>query len=295
MTIRLKELHPFVSFLYYVCAGVCMMMFTHPLFLSVSILILVGVNILQGTWGKLIRSMPAIACMGLIIIVMNPLFVRRGATVLFYFRHNPVTLEGVAYGMIMAMSLWGIFILFISFNDVIHGRKFLFLFSKVWPRLALLLMITVRFVPLLITRWKELYHTQKLRGHDMFNGSVKKRSKTGMLYMQKLLTWSLEEALQTAESMNARGFGERKRSHYQLFPFRYSDWGASIVLAGIAGVCVYFAQHGIGTLNVYPQLETLSFSPSDWLILILFICLMAFPILLEGGSQLRWHVLNSTN
>ncbi|MDV2687396.1 energy-coupling factor transporter transmembrane protein EcfT, partial [Alkalihalophilus lindianensis] len=75
------------------------------------------------------------------------------------------------------------------------------MFSKVWPQLALLLMLTIRFVPLFIRRWRELYEVQKVRNHSISQGSIRMRASAGMLYMQKLLTWSLEEALQSAESM----------------------------------------------------------------------------------------------
>jgi energy-coupling factor transport system permease protein len=294
VNIQFKEIHPFVSFFYYGCTGISIMLLSHPLFLITAILVLVSLNILQGTKEKLLRSLPHIAGMGMVIALLNPLFVRRGSTILFYFRNNPVTLEAVVYGVVMAMSLVCIFILFISFNEVIHGRKFLYLFSKILPQLALLLVITLRFVPLFIRRWKELYDTQKLRNYSMFKGSIKNRSQTGMLYMQKLLTWSMEEALQTAESMNARGFGGKGRSHYQLYNMSGFDWGAVFFLIIFTATCMWGAGNGLGALVIYPELGSIPLTQVDWMLYGVFTLLIGFPILLEGGMHIRWHILNST-
>lgn len=291
METSLHHHHPFINLLYYGCVGVLLMVFLHPIFLLTAILLLAMVNLLHGNKEKLKKSCPYFIFMGLMVIVLNPIFVRKGATILFYFRNNPVTLEAIVYGMVMAFMLISILVLFLSFNHVINSRKFMFLFSKVWPQLALLLMLTIRFVPLFIRRWRELYEVQKVRNHSISQGSIRMRASAGMLYMQKLLTWSLEEALQSAESMKARGFGlSKKRTAYQAFQMTRRDWGMVMQLSLLTVIGIVGAKQKHGVLPIYPQLGSFGFSSIDWLYYGVFFLLVSFPLILEGGEQIRWHL-----
>ncbi|MCK0470573.1 energy-coupling factor transporter transmembrane component T [Halalkalibacter sp. APA_J-10(15)] len=291
MNAVIHSIHPFVNFLYYFCVGCAMMFFSHPLFLGTAILLLCLLNIVHGNKTVLSKYVFYLMFMGLIVILLNPIFVRRGSTILFYFRHNPITLESIVYGLVMALLLIGILILFLSFHQVLNGRKFMFLFRKVWPQLGLLLMLTIRFVPLFIRRWKEIYDTQKVRQYSMTEGSIKVRAQRGMLYMQKLLTWSLEEALQSAESMKARGYGTSKRSVYHLYHLTIRDLGMIVFLLSLTGIAIVGAQQGYGVLTIYPELESWTFTLLDWTYFVVFILLVSFPILLEGGEHVRWRLL----
>lgn len=65
----------------------------------------------------------------------------------------------------------------------------------------------MRFVPLFIRRLTTITAIQKTRGIQMETGKIKTRAYNGMRLVQILLVCSLEEALQTADSMEARGYG----------------------------------------------------------------------------------------
>ncbi|MFF2446450.1 energy-coupling factor transporter transmembrane component T [Neobacillus sp. NPDC058068] len=291
MSTSTQNHHPFIHLLYYGCVGLNVMLFLHPIFLITAIILLLLINLLHGNKEKVKKSFPFFIVMGLIVMILNPFFVHRGSNILFYFRDNPITLEALLYGVVMAFMLISILVLFLSFNHVLNGRKFMFLFSKVWPQLGLLLMLTIRFVPLFIRRWREIYEVQKVRNYSMSQGTVKTRAKVGMLYMQKLLTWSLEEALQSAESMKARGYGlSRKRTSYQTFLMTAKEWGMMIVLLGLTMIGIVGAKQKHGVLTIYPELGTLTFTSLDWLYYGIFFLLVSFPLIVEGGEQLRWRI-----
>jgi len=291
MNSTVHDQHPLINLLYYGCVGISVMVFLHPIFLTTAIILLVLTNLLHGNKEKVKKLSPAFIFMGFIVIVLNPLFVHRGVHILFYFRNNPITLEAIIYGVVMALMLVCILVLFLSFNAVINGRKFMFLFSKIWPQLGLLLMLTIRFVPLLLRRWREIYEVQRVRNYSMSQGSVKSRAKIGMLYMQKLLTWSLEEALQSAESMKARGYGLAKnRTSYQVFMMSAKDWGKVISLLVLTGIGIVGAKQEHGVLTIYPELGRVMLTYADWLYYGIFVILVSLPLILEGGEQLRWRL-----
>lgn len=280
--------HPFVIFFYYVCVGFLAMYFNHPLFLLIVCLLLIGVNITHDIGKALKKWVPMLVGMSAMIILINPFINSRGTNIFFYFRGKQVTLEATLYGVVMSMSLAAILLMFISFNLILNGNKFLFVFSKFLPRTAFLTMLTIRFVPLLKRRLDEINDVQRIRGMTIASGTIRERAKSGMVLMQILLTWSLEEAIETADSMKARGYGIGKRSPYVPYKMDRRDKGWLFTLALLFTICIVGGFLGYGKIIIYPELGTLSLYLFDWVLLLSMIIIVSFPLLVEGREQLKW-------
>lgn len=264
------------------------MFVNHPLFLLVACLLLIGVNIVHDRGEALRKWTPMLVGMSALIIFINPFINSRGTTIFFYFRGKQVTLEATIYGVTMALSLVLILLMFISFNLILNGNKFLFVFAKILPKTAFLTMLVIRFVPLLKRRLDEINDVQRIRGMTMSSGSIRERAKNGMVMMQILLTWSLEEAIETADSMKARGYGMGKRSPYVPYKMEARDKGWLTALLFLFTICLAGGFLGYGKIVIYPELGTLQLYPIDWIMLVSLIGLVAFPLLVEGREQLKW-------
>ena len=283
-----RSYHPYVQFCYYLFAGFLIMYFNHPIFLTSVLLLLILVN-LSHDGGKALRKWILIlVIMSAIIILLNPFLVSRGTTILFYFRGKQVTLEAAMYGITMALFIVNILILFISFNLILNGNRFLYIFSKFLPRTAFLIMISIRFVPLLKRRLDQISEVHLIRGMSMTTGSLKSRMKNGMLRMQILLTWSLEEAVQSADSMKARGYGLGNKTSYIPYKMKKRDWSWLITLCILFCLCIAGGTLGYGKVMIYPELGTLDFFLIDWVLFICMIMLVAFPLMIEGREKIRW-------
>lgn len=197
--------------------------------------------------------------MGGLVAVLNPLFSHRGRHILFYFMDQPITLEAILYGVTMMLSLLCILLAFVSFQQIVTTEKWMYLFSRVAPRTALLTSMSIRFVPLFLRRLDQITTVQRIKGVSILEGNLKKRSKDGMLLVRVLLTWSLEEALQTADSMKARGYGVAKRSSYVIYRMDRRDWYVLLFLGAMALVCIWGWMQGFGVLTIYPRLENMQF------------------------------------
>ncbi|MEN2766879.1 energy-coupling factor transporter transmembrane component T [Ornithinibacillus xuwenensis] len=280
--------HPFVQFFYYICVGTLAFYFKHPIFLATACLLVVFVN-LTHDYGKALRQwIPGLLVMSVFIIVLNPFLVSRGTNILFYFRGKQVTLEATMYGIVMALSIAIILIMFISFNLILNGNRFLYIFSRILPRTAFLMMLSIRFVPLLRRRLSEINAVQRIRGVSVTEGSIRARAKAGMLTTQILLTWSLEEAIQTADSMKARGYGIGKKTAYIPFRMEKRDWSWLLALALLFLICLAGGFLGYGKIIIYPELGTLQFYLLDWVLYGCMIILYSFPLIVEGREQLKW-------
>jgi energy-coupling factor transport system permease protein len=283
-----RSYHPYVQFCYYIFASFLIMYFNHPIFSTGALLLLIMVN-LSHDGGKALRKWVLILfIMSAIIILLNPFLVSRGTTILFYFRGKQVTLEATIYGITMALFIVNILILFISFNLILNGNRFLYIFSKFLPRTAFLVMISIRFVPLLKRRLNQISEVHQIRGMSMSHGSLKSRMKNGMLRLQILLTWSLEEAILSADSMKARGYGLGNKTSYIPYKMKNRDWSWLLTLGILLSLCIAGGTLGYGKIIIYPELGTLDFFLIDWILFICMIILFAFPLMVEGREKIRW-------
>lgn len=281
--------HPYVQFFYYVCVGLLVLNFNHPLFLVVGLLLLVLVN-LSHDRGKALKkwSLPLLMMSGF-MIVLNPFLVSRGTNILFYFRGKQVTLEATVYGVTMALFIVSIIVMFVSFNIILNGNRFLFIFARILPKTAFLIMLSIRFVPLLKSRLDQINAVQRVRGMSITAGSLRERARNGLLRIQILLTWSLEEAVQTADSMQARGYGSGKKSSYIPYKMERRDWTWFSLLIFLFVISIAGGYLGYGKIVVYPVLGTLHLFLIDWVLFICMIIIFSFPLLVEGSEWLKWR------
>ena len=286
-----RSFHPFILLLYYIFAIIGIMIYQHPMFLTVAALAILCINLMLDGGQELRKWRTMIVLMGFLSLILTPFFNQRGNHLLFYFFEKQVFLEAVWQGVMIAFTLVCILTIFITFNLVITPDKFVFLFSKVLPQWALLVMLSMRFVPLLRKRLIEIGDVQSVKGLSVKSGSIRSRAENGMLLLQTLLTWSLEESIQTADSMTARGYGQGKRSKYQPFSMKKRDWTA-LGLLMLGGSFVLFGWWlGDGVLTLIPILEPVWLQGREWLYFLTFLMYIGFPIWTEGKEIVKWKYL----
>ncbi|WP_255396863.1 energy-coupling factor transporter transmembrane component T [Sporosarcina sp. P26b] len=276
-------------FFYYICIGFFAMFFNHPLFLLGGSLSLIAVNLSHDGGRAMKQWAPLMIVMTVVIIVINPFINSRGTHVWFYIFRKQVTYEATLYGVVTALSLLMILLVFVSLNNVLNGNKLLYIFARILPRTAFLIMMSIRFVPLLKRRLTEIQDVQRLKGMTMTQGTLRERAKSGMSMLQILLSWSLEEAVETADSMKARGYGLGKRRPYIPYRMTKSDTNWLSYLVIFFALCVTGGVMGFGKIMIYPELGTLHLSFSDWIVFICGMAIALFPVFVEGREQLKWN------
>lgn len=289
-----QALHPLLAFIYYLGVISFTMLLNQPIYLLTTLLVMLALWLIvdQGKpKGKLIALY---LLMAFLVVLINPIFSRRGATILFYFLDQPVTLESMMYGLLMALSLFIILISFQSYNRVLSADRLTYLFGSLIPRGTLVLVMALRFVPLLYRRWQQVFLVQRTQGNMLGKGSLRERIRTGMNLLSILLTWSLEEAIQSAHSMRARGFGVGKRTSYKRYLFGGKDWLLLSYLLVLAGISLFGLFAGHGVLTVYPRLGSITFSGLDWLYYLAYCAFLSLPLYLEGKELYVWRLSNST-
>ena len=218
------DFHPFITFFYFALVIGFSLALSHPLAQGIAAICACGYVIsIEGKKSMLFLlkyCLPTVLLTGFI----NPAFNHEGTTVLLYFSNgNPLTLESVLYGfsaggMLVTLLLW-----FVSFNRVMTSDKFIYLFGKMIPSLSLVLSMSLRFVPKFKSQMETVTQAQRSIGRDVTRGSLWSRAKTAVLIFSIMITWSLENAIETADSMKSRGYGLKGRTAFSIYRFDQRD------------------------------------------------------------------------
>ena len=196
--------HPAVLCGYYALILVFSMFLTHPLCLAASLLGALGYAARLRGGRAVLRSLAWMAPVWLLAAAVNTLFNHEGATILTYFSSgNPLTLESMLYGLSAGGMLAAVLLWFTTYQAVMTSDKFVYLFGRAIPALSLVLSMTLRFVPKFRAQLRAVQQARQFAGNSEKNGPIQK-ARTSVENFSILVTWSLENAVETADSMRAR-------------------------------------------------------------------------------------------
>ncbi len=289
-----KAYHPIVNFIYFtlVIGFGCFLM--HPICLIISFvcgftysLMLRGVT---ATKKSLLFILPVV----IVMAIINPLFNHKGMTVLGYLPSgNPLTLEAVIYGLLTGLMIFSVICHFLCYNEIMTSDKFIYLFGKAAPSLSLILSMTFRLVPKFSAQLKLVADTQRCIGRDASSGGIIKRIKRGLTLLSIVTTWALENSIETADSMKARGYGLSGRTAFSVFSFDKRD---AVVVITILTLGIYTLVGGIAgeiKFSYYPTLKGTDFSLYGLSVFIAYAALCVLPIIIEIWGEQKWKVLKS--
>ena len=222
--------------------------------------------------------------------LLNPLTYHNGVTVLFVMNNNPITLEATFYGLTAAGMIAAVMYFFRSFSLTMTSDKLMYLLGVLSPRLALLLSMTLRYVPLFGQQAKKIQQSQRALGLykddnivDSFRG--------GLRIFSVMVTWTLENGIITADSMTARGYGLGRRTHFSIFRFTRQDV-CTIAAVLMLTVLALWGLQGHSVVY-YPAIR---FDPLTAQAVMGYIAygLLAFlPAILIGKEALLWYCFKS--
>lgn len=197
--IEFKTYHPIVNFTYFLAVIGFSMVLMHPVCLIISLIASLTYSVLLS--GKKAIRFNVLYMLPLLIIsaLMNLAFNHEGITILAYLPSGkPLTLQSVLYGLSASCMLITVISWFSCFNKVMTSDKFMYLFGKIIPSLSLIFSMVLRLVPKFKAQIKTVSDAQKCVGCDVSNGSILTREKNGINILSIMVTWSLENAIETA-------------------------------------------------------------------------------------------------
>jgi energy-coupling factor transport system permease protein len=285
----LQSFHPAAVLAYLSVLLVLSLLYDNPLYL-LSLLLLLGL-LIRGVdgleaWEGLLK---AGVFLMLIIMVVNPLVIRAGSTIIWHGPMVPflgrldVSLEAMYFGAVSGLRLLVIMSIFCLYNLMINPDNMLNLFSKAAGKSVLIAALSTRMFPTMVRDLKRIKEVLQFRGVDFDEGSLWERVKKYSSLYNVMLLSSLEDSMEIAESMQARAYGSGRRSVYSRNLLRPRDFlsTSSSLLAMFAAL--WGLQHGCGRYVFYPVADVLIKDSATLAALAAVLFYLSVPLILSEG------------
>lgn len=282
-------LHPVVSFAYFAAVLLLTMFFMNPVCLVITLAGAAAYAAALFGMRSLLKRTAVLLPVMLVTAAISVAFNHRGVTVLAWLPNgNPLTLESAVYGAAAAVLLAAVISWFACCNVVLTSDKFVYLFGRIIPSISLLLSMTLRFVPRFRTQAAVVANAQRCIGRGPDQGNLLQRMGNGLKIFSILVTWALENAVDTADSMKSRGYGLPGRTAFSIYRF---DRRSAAVLALVLAEGVYVAAGGIaGALkwSFYPALAGAPLSGYSISVYGVFFLLCVLPVGIDLWEDRKW-------
>ncbi len=215
-----------------------------------------------------------------LVCLLNPLFSASGSTLLFKLGPRSVYLESLAYGATMGGLMVAVVLWFEGAATVLTQDRLLALAPRRARALPLVAGMVAQLVPQLLHRSRDVRASlAACTAAGPRPGSRDALTRTSSL----LLSWSLEESLERADSMRARGWESgRPRTAYRPELLRWRDvavLAGNAVLLALAAVCAW----GLcSQWRFYPRITALG----PWWAYVPFVLLAFLPAAAELAARL---------
>lgn len=326
---ELTSIHPGVYLLYYFIMVLFAFIFSDPYFVVTFLVLLLVLIALQGVSHELKNIMRLFIPLSILIMILNPLLNRTGAHKIYLWSGFFITYEAIAYGILMSLALLIVILVFSSYNRSVSYQEMLYIFSKKLPIISMIIVMALRFIPLINSRAIEVQKLNNLKNNgiememdsdesndsealdlDEFNSNINtdydsklvnklksnkrvaaiiKEAKTLGKIMGITVSWSLEESMFTAKSMKARGYNATERTSYLSYKFGNADYAFIALIIVTVGIIIVGLLHGVGMINIYPSID-FKFSNLPLNIYYLAFIVFLLPLIyLEIKERILWH------
>lgn len=284
-----RRMRPGVAFAYALTLALAALVVGDPVHAAAVLAIVLAAlavsRVMRAAWPYLRISL----YIGLLVLIINPLFGGAGLDVLWSLSIGPihlaVTVQGIVYGIASVLRLAGVILAFGLLNLCVDPDDQLAIVSRFSFRSGLVLSLASRLLPVFSRDAARINDAQKARGVPLDAGSRRRRAVARLPLLACMLTQSLERAVDVAASMEARGYGVGPRVRW----LRRRVWSAADVVSAVATATAVAAIAtgfvvGAWSFNFFPLLDDVwaPVASPVWLAL-LAMCLL--PLLLTAPWQ----------
>jgi energy-coupling factor transport system permease protein len=137
--------------------------FSDPYFVVTFLVLILVLISLQGISSELKNIMKLFIPLSLLIMILNPLLNRTGAHKIYLWSNFFITYEAIAYGILMSLALLIVILVFSSYNRSVSYQEMLYIFSKKLPIISMIIVMALRFIPLINSRAIEVQKLNNLK------------------------------------------------------------------------------------------------------------------------------------
>ena len=191
----------------------------------------------------------------LVIAVLNPLFSASGSTEVMRLGLRAIYLESLCYGLAMgglfvASAQW-----FQAATTMLPFDKVMALLGNRLPVVSLMVSQCMRLIPRFVRQGRLIAAVQDASAPSASVGEV---SRARLRTTSVLMGWTMEDALETADAMRARGWGAApRRTTYVRYRFTAADAAALGAIALGGALCLAISVTATGQYAFFPTMSKL--------------------------------------
>ncbi|MBR0414825.1 MAG: hypothetical protein IJI67_07130 [Clostridia bacterium] len=173
------------------------------------------------------------------ILILNPIFYHGGETVLFTLWGYNFTLEAVENGIYSALLILCTMLIFTVLGSILGEEKFLYVFGRFFPKLALMISMIFRHFDLLGKSYEQTKNMAKVNGIYENDSTLWQKLKTNAVIFEAFTATALEGSIDTALSLSAKGYYSKKKTVIKSYRFCAADFVFMAVVTAIFA-CIFF-------------------------------------------------------
>lgn len=285
---RFDSYHPMINFIYFTTAILCAVYFQHPVFLLISYLAAFVYSIkLNGVRSAIFNFclIPLIAAYALYYSSYNHFGVTNLHSNLI---GNQITLEALVFGCVRGITLATVIMIFSCVFTVVSADKVVYLFGRISPGLSLYLSILLRFIPRVKQRAGRIELSRKGIGKGCTQGKWRQKVLHTCGFISILITWTLEDFVETAASMKCRGYSLRGRTAFSIYRFDNRDRGFVLALFACFTVLAAAVAFDQTTITYSPQIVMNRITPISCIFYGTYAFLLLLPMILQVIGEIRF-------
>ncbi|MBQ9511459.1 MAG: energy-coupling factor transporter transmembrane protein EcfT [Clostridia bacterium] len=287
---RMGDLHPLSAAIYFLCVLVVTMFSGNPVITLSGLLGAIALFPFVCDGKTVLKTFGGLGVSILVITAINPFISHNGVTKLFTFLRINVSLESLLYGANFAAIFSAVIIWGACMGSVMKSEKITYLLGRIAPKTAMVLSMSLRFIPLFSEKARKISRSRNVLG--LAEGEGKNRLSYAAKTFSALVGWSLENSVETANSMKARGYGRSARGTFFKYAFGFSDvavLSAALLLTALNAV----GQAMGGGFEFYPKITAIPHGTTDIIAYGAFFILAILPAVIEIVWRIKWKFYES--
>ena len=217
-SLRLSSLHP-VTFLVFFIEILITCFSAESAGLFVMLILLFIYALLQKKAKRLLWALPLAGFM----LILNPIFYHGGETVLFKIWNYNFTLEAIENGLYSAMLILCTMLIFTVLGGVLGEEKFLYVFGRFFPKLALMISMIFKHFDILSDAYQKTKNMAKTNGIYEDDSTLFEKLKTNAVIFEAFTGAALEGSIDTALSLSAKGYYNKNKTVIKSYRFKVYD------------------------------------------------------------------------
>lgn len=278
---KFDSYHPILNLIYFTTVIWCSICFKHPVFLGISFTISFAYSVKLGGMRMFFANLGFVV-LAVCYAVWYASYEHFGITVLCVNSiGNSITLEALFYGLTNGLSFAAVCMWFCCVFQLITADKIIYLFGRISPKASLFLSILLRTIPRVKVRSKRIEISRAGIGKGIFQGNLWSRFLHGCSLFSILITWTLEDFVESSNSMKSRGYSLKGRTAFSIYRFDNRDRSLVIIFTiGITAIfmAVMFEQT---TILFDPRIVIRPITLMSYVFYIVYAVFLALPMTLQ--------------